>query len=274
MTHPAPDFALIIVAGGTGSRLAQPQKKAFVELAGAPLLQHTLRAFSNLPGLAETVIVMPGEELKVHTGHDTRAETARLPKHATEFARALGGLGATRFVVGGRRRQDSVLNGLWATSELPFVMVHDAARPFVTQDELLRLMAATRKHGAAILAHPMRDTIKRVKDGAITETVSRADLWAAQTPQAFRREVLLRALQKHNAVDLTDDAAAVALDGTSCQVVAGSAGNFKLTTPEDIEIAESLLALRAARNGDVRPASAVFRKIGSQTIFDVQPPSH
>jgi hypothetical protein len=66
----------------------------------------------------------------------------------------------------------------------------------------------------------------------------------------------------------------VALDGTSCQVVAGSAGNFKLTTPEDVELAESLLALRAARNGDTRPASAVFRKIGSQTIFDVQPPSH
>lgn len=274
MTELAPDFALIIVAGGSGSRLAQPQKKAFVELAGAPLLEHTLRAFRGLPGLAETVIVMPGEELQAHTGHDTRAETAKLPKHATDFARTLGGLGATRFVVGGRRRQDSVLNGLWATGELPFVMIHDAARPFVTQDELLRLMAATRRHGAAILAHPVRDTLKRVTDGTIVETVNRSELWAAQTPQAFRRDTLIHALQKHNRVDLTDDAAAVALDGISCQVVPGSAGNFKLTTPEDIELAEALLALRAAMSGDVRPASAVFRKIGSQTIFDVQPPSH
>lgn len=266
------DFSVVIVAGGSGSRMQAPTKKALLEIAGAPLVVHSARAFSGVPGVAEVIVVLPADEMGRLAGAKPHVGIMDVPD-APIVIHQLAAVGVTRLAAGGRRRQDSVLNGLQACDKrLPFAMIHDAARPFVTAAELTRLMQKTRETGAAILAHPVRDTLKRVEGETITANVERANLWGAQTPQAFRREDLLKAFARFNAQDVTDDAAMAALAGIVCAVVQGNASNFKITTPEDVEVAEALLALRAARQGEFRPASAIFRKIpNSETIFDVRP---
>lgn len=270
-----PDFSVVIVAGGSGSRMKADRKKAFIELAGEPLILHTAKAFQGVEGVGEILVALPGREMQAVTGADAPVfDLAKLPEKADALGFGLRLSGVERVVAGGARRQDSVLNGLRATDEnLPYVMIHDGARPFVTPEELGALMARTRETGAAILAHPVRDTLKRVKpDKTISETVPRGGLWGAQTPQAFKRQALLDAFSVHNEKDVTDDAAMYALNGGKCSVVLGGATNQKITTPEDLEVAEALLALRAARAGDIRPASAIFRQLpGGDTIFDVEP---
>ncbi|MBZ0137722.1 MAG: 2-C-methyl-D-erythritol 4-phosphate cytidylyltransferase [Planctomycetes bacterium] len=268
------DFSLVIVAGGSGSRMQSDRKKAFIELADEPLLLHTARAFQDVSDIGDRVIVLPKAELADLTGEEASFELTKLGINSHPLLHQLKDVGVTRLVVGGPRRQDSVLNGLWATSDkLEFVLVHDAARPFVTGEDLASLMDTTRRTGAAILAHPVRDTLKRVEfDKNVSETVTRAGLWSAQTPQAFRRKDLLKAFETQNKKDVTDDAEIYALNGGKCAVVLGGAMNFKITTPEDLEVAEALLALKSARSGDIRPASAIFRKLpGGATIFDVDP---
>jgi 2-C-methyl-D-erythritol 4-phosphate cytidylyltransferase len=269
------DFSLVIVAGGSGSRMLADRKKAFIELAERPLVVHTAWAFKDIADIGEVVVVLPAAELKQLAGMDASFDMKDANSRSHTHVLQLRDAGVKRLVVGGPRRQDSVLNGLWATSEkLEYVMVHDAARPFVTSAEVRVLAERTRKAGAAILAHPVRDTLKRADGKLIKETVSRAGLWAAQTPQAFRRKELLAAFTKHNSRDVTDDAEIYALNGGKCEVVQGSALNFKITTPEDLEQAEALVALRAAKTGDIRPASAIFRKLpGGNTIFDLEPPA-
>ncbi|MCA8913898.1 MAG: 2-C-methyl-D-erythritol 4-phosphate cytidylyltransferase [Planctomycetes bacterium] len=271
------EFSLIIVAGGTGSRMKADRKKAFIQLADEPLLLHTARAFQGVPDIGEVIIVMPAVELAELTGgNDANISLAKLPAKADVLLLQLADAGVTRVVVGGPRRQDSVLNGLWAVGDaFEYVMIHDAARPFVSHEDLKTLAQRTRETGAAILAHPVRDTLKRVQaDKQISETVSRGALWGAQTPQAFRRKLLMDAFNKHNKADVTDDAEMYALNGGKCAVVQGSSLNFKITTPEDLELAEALIALRAAKAGDIRPASAIFRKLpGGNTIFDLERPS-
>jgi 2-C-methyl-D-erythritol 4-phosphate cytidylyltransferase len=240
------DFALVTVAGGSGTRMGSSVKKAFIELAGEAMLVHTCRAFQGIPGIAEMVVVLPGPELEALAGADAPViEMADLPADAPEPVPALRGCGVARLVRGGKRRQDSVLNGLRACSA-EYVLIHDGARPFVERDEVQRLMRATPETGAAILAHPVRDTLKRVEHGEITGTVDRSALWGAQTPQAFRLGPLLEAFERHNTEDVTDDAAMAALAGIACTVVSGSALNFKVTTPEDLLLAEALLRARGS----------------------------
>lgn len=262
----SPDFSLIIVAGGSGSRMRSPTKKAFIELGGEPLVLQTARVFHGLPGVGMTVVVFPQAELAQQTGESGNVVDIRKPpRKASQLVRDLSAAGVQRLVAGGARRQDSVLNGLNATEpKLPFVMIHDAARPFVFPNELMNVMAKTRASGAAMLAHPVRDTLKRVEGDVIRDNVDRAQLWAAQTPQCFRRDQLLAAFAKHNTKDVTDDAAMAALDGVICHVVVGSGLNFKITTAEDMEMAEALLK---AKN-----ASAIFTRLpDNETIFDLGP---
>jgi 2-C-methyl-D-erythritol 4-phosphate cytidylyltransferase len=262
----APDFSVVIVAGGAGERMKANTKKAFMELAGDPMVLHSARVFGAMPEVGQLIVVMPGPELVNETGEsDEVVSIESPPKKATTLVRSLMRAGVTRLVAGGPRRQDSVLNGLRATDPaLPFVMIHDAARPFVAPGDLKAVAAKTRECGAAMLAHPVRDTVKRVSGDTIRETIDRTPLWAAQTPQCFRREVLLQAFERHGRKDVTDDAALAALDGVQCHVVQGSAQNFKITTPEDMELAEALLRSRNA--------SATFKRLpDSETIFDLGP---
>jgi 2-C-methyl-D-erythritol 4-phosphate cytidylyltransferase len=209
----------IVPAAGSGSRLARGVPKALVTLAGRPLLARTLETTREVP--FERVVV---------AGPPDRLEEIRPLLAASE-----------RIVKGGPSRAESVRLAFEALAPRPgdVVCVHDAARPFVTADEMRRVMAAAEKDGAAIAAMPIVDTVKRVKDGWIEGTADRAELWAAATPQAFREDVLRRALTAAPTVEATDEASLCERLGIRVAVVAVSRLAFKITTPEDLRLADA-----------------------------------
>jgi 2-C-methyl-D-erythritol 4-phosphate cytidylyltransferase len=224
--------ALVIVAAGEGRRLGSTRRKALVPLAGRPLLEHALRRLLPLAWLEPVVVV----------GH--REDRAELSALLASLPRRVA------LVDGGERRQDSVLAGVQAAAA-EIVLVHDAARPFVPVERLAELAQAARE-GAALLAAPLADAIKEVRAGDATRcarTLPRETLRAAQTPQAFRRDALLellaRAVADHSTV--TDEAALFEAAGFPVHFVEGSARNFKITTAQDLELAEALLAAEKSR---------------------------
>lgn len=218
------DVAVVLVAGGSGRRFGAP--KQFESLGGRPMLAVAASRFAGLPGLARLVVVVPGDA----------------------FARAaamLEPLGLPlAFAAAGPERQASVASGLALVEpRCTVVAVHDAARPLVRPADVVACIEAARVSGAAILATPVPDTVKRVVDGRITATVPRGDLWLAQTPQAFRTELLRRAHGEAPAgFGATDDAALVERLGLPVTVVPGDGRNRKITTREDLAWAEAVLA--------------------------------
>ncbi|HEY8154533.1 MAG TPA: 2-C-methyl-D-erythritol 4-phosphate cytidylyltransferase [Myxococcota bacterium] len=221
--------AAVVLAAGRGERLGLKLPKAFVPLAGRPLLLHSLAALAGVPAIERVVPVI------------ARADLARWEGLASELA-AIPKLAPPAF--GGAERQDSVRAGLAALGpDVRWVAVHDAARPFVRASAVARVLAAARESGAAILAVPASDTIKRVRDGRVLETPPRPECWAAQTPQVFRVELLREALAKATAEGrtATDDAQLVEWLGVAVAVVEGDPDNWKLTRPEDLAAAERRL---------------------------------
>jgi len=218
----------VILAAGRGERLGAPVGKALVELAGKPLLRWSAEAFVASGAVDEVVMVTrPGEEAAVGA--------------------ALEGLGLPwRVVPGGARRQDSSLSGISAAAG-EYVLVHDAARPLVGPDLIRAVLEAAIRHGAAVPVIPVRDTLRYAADGFLrAEGPERADLYAVQTPQGFRRGLIRAALEDavRRGLALTDDAGAVLLAGGRVAVVPGEARNLKVTYPEDLELARALLARR------------------------------
>jgi 2-C-methyl-D-erythritol 4-phosphate cytidylyltransferase len=225
--------SVIIAAAGEGRRMGRRIPKAFLPLAGRPLLLHSVETFASLSFVAEIVLVLPEPWI---------ARALRL------FGPKLARLKVTKIVPGGLRRQDSVENGLRVTTS-PIVLVHDAARPLVSREVARRAMAGARRHGAVVIALPARDTTKVVGAGGIVRsTPDRATLWVAQTPQAFRREVLLEAYRRSGARDATDEAQLVERSGGRVRVVEGDAANFKVTTSEDLARAEWMLGRSRANS--------------------------
>lgn len=223
----------ILVAAGRGERMGADRPKAFLSLAGQPMLLRAAQPFEASASVDKIVVVVPGEEI----------ETARL---------LLGGLRKLWGVVaGGIRRQDSVLEGLKQAPEgfAGVVLVHDAARPFVEPALIDAVAAAAREHGAALPILPVADTVKRIRDGLVIETIDRNGLGAAQTPQGFRFELLARAYEAafRAQLTLTDEAMAVERLAEPVAALPGSLRNRKLTTREDLEWAEGLLAREAER---------------------------
>ena len=222
----------IIAAGGRGARFGGPQPKQLVEIGHVSMLERSVMAFVEHPLVDEVVVALPAELIAEPPAW---LRTTRKP---------------LRVVAGGARRQDSVQNGVQAanaSSEL--IVVHDAARPFVTADLIARTLAAAAESGAAVAALPARDTVKRVRQREVAETLSRDAIYLAQTPQAFRRDVLNAALALE--VEATDEAALAEWAGYTVRVVEGDARNIKVTTPEDLPIAEAIAAA-----GDPRTRSA------------------
>jgi 2-C-methyl-D-erythritol 4-phosphate cytidylyltransferase len=226
----------IILAAGSSQRM-RGVDKLFAPLAGRPVLAHSIAAFVSHPSIGETVIVTsPANE------DATRALVAELAPRA-------------RVVLGGARRRDSVRAGLEALPHCEYVVVHDAARPLVTAALIDAALEGAREVGAALCAVPTTDTVKRSEpsgrvsstvkrsepSGRVSSTVTREGLWLAQTPQAFRTDLLLRA---HRTVelDVTDDAALIELLGEPVKLVMGSTRNLKITQPEDLALARALLA--------------------------------
>lgn len=222
--------AALVLAAGRGERLGADLPKAFVPLAGKPLLLHTLAALARVDEISRVVPVLAARDLERFAA--LGAALAGIPKLAPP-------------VVGGRERQDSMRAGLAALApEFSLVAVHDAARPFVRADDVRRVIAAARSVGAALLAVPVTDTIKRVRDARVVETPPRDECWAAQTPQVFRVDLLREALAKATSAGVvaTDDVQLVERLGLAVAVVEGHPGNLKITRAQDLALAEARLA--------------------------------
>jgi 2-C-methyl-D-erythritol 4-phosphate cytidylyltransferase len=223
--------AALVLAAGRGERLGQALPKAFVQLIGRTLLEHSLAILARAPEIDLVQPVVASADL------DRFAELALegIPK-------------LLPVVAGGAERQDSVAAGIAALGpEVGWVAVHDAARCLVTPEEVGRVVAAGKRSGAALLAIPARDTIKRVVDGVVVETPDRRECWAAQTPQVFRIGLLREALEKARADGVvgTDDSELVERLGADVEVVEGSARNLKITLPEDLALAAGWLRAEA-----------------------------
>jgi 2-C-methyl-D-erythritol 4-phosphate cytidylyltransferase len=223
----------LVPAAGRGLRMGGNVPKQFLVLGGQPLIVHSLRVLQAAAVVDEIVLAVPETDMEYCL---TQIVT---PHHFTKV---------TKVVPGGKERQDSVRHALEASpEETEVVLVHDAVRPFLTEQMVETVVAAARKTGAAIVALPMRDTVKEVgADHIIGRTIDRRPLWLAQTPQAFRRDWLLGAHRKAHAegVHATDDAYLVEWFGQAVSVVDGSGENIKVTRPEDLVIAEAILASR------------------------------
>ena len=228
--------SIVIVAAGRGSRMGQGDK-LFMEVAGLPLVGHTWRRFDRFAGTAEVVIV-------------TRGESRSLFEN---LAKRIAATKPWRIVEGGAERQDSVWNGVNATDEaFAVVAIQDGARPCTPLGSLRQAIDTAREMGAAVLAKRVSDTLKRGDGQAqILGTVDRDNLWAVQTPQVFRREVILAALAKvrDEGLAITDDTAACEALGQAVKLIECDRPNPKATTPDDLPFIESLLAAEAAGEG-------------------------
>jgi 2-C-methyl-D-erythritol 4-phosphate cytidylyltransferase / 2-C-methyl-D-erythritol 2,4-cyclodiphosphate synthase len=212
----------IIVAAGKGERAGATQPKQFIDLGGGQtMVDMSVHAFLSCPDVDEVIVAVPPGL------SDRITPTSRL-----------------RVVEGGPRRQDSMANAfaqVSATADV--VLVHDAARPFVSRELIANTIAAASEHGAAIAAVPVRDTVKRTTavrgSRIIRETLPREEIFLAQTPQGFRREVLEAAMSAAATMDVTDEAMLVERAGIPVHIVTGDPANVKITTPEDLMNARS-----------------------------------
>jgi 2-C-methyl-D-erythritol 4-phosphate cytidylyltransferase len=234
--------AALLVAAGTGERLGASRPKAFVMLAGRPMLEWSLAAL-RAARIERVVLAVPAESIGRHV-----VGTGRTAAGAGDSPVELGeGIGV---VTGGATRSQSVRNALAAAGDAEAVVVHDAARPLVTPEHFTAALAALAGADCAIAAAPLTDTVKEAgPDGRVTATLDRSRLWAVQTPQAFRRAALERALAVGDDVlaRATDDAWLVERTGGTVRVVESTPANLKVTTPFDLRIAEQLLADRLPR---------------------------
>jgi 2-C-methyl-D-erythritol 4-phosphate cytidylyltransferase len=230
----APAFAAVLVMAGSGTRLGAAVPKAFVPLGGKPMWRYAAEMFASIESCREVVLVIPPEMPLKEAG-----------AHLFDEMEDPGNGGVV--VSGGARRQDSVRRGLAAVSPgIDIVAIHDAARPFVAAETIVTAVAEAARTGAALVAAPVRDTIKRVKAGVIAETLDRSDLWLAQTPQCFRLDLIRAAHEaaEKDGWDVTDDCALLERLGHAVAVVRGDAWNFKITEPEDLVAAEAYLTWR------------------------------
>ncbi len=222
--------SVIIPAAGMGSRMASPVSKQFLALGGRPILAHTLAIFEKHPAIDQVFIVAP------------RAE---IDHCLSEVVQPFGFAKVRQVVPGGAERQDSVRLGLQAcgAADDDLVLIHDGVRPFFPAGLVDEVIGTARESGACIVAVPVKDTIKLVEGGQVRQTPVRKSLWQAQTPQAFRFELIRRAHEQAHAAGFlgTDDASLVERLGHPVRVVRGSYRNIKITTPEDLVLGESFL---------------------------------
>lgn len=222
----------MIPAAGFGTRMNAGLSKQFLSIDGKPVLYYTLSVFECSRFINEIVVVLSREDRKL-------AEETIFSRFSFKKISSL--------VDGGGERKDSVYNGLKAVQQdTDFVIIHDGCRPFVTEGMIEDSLFAAKETGGAIVALPLRDTLKKEKRGLIEKTVSREGLWQAQTPQTFRYPLLLPAYQSalENNLQATDDAMLLEQMGLPVSLVSGSLFNIKITVPEDLLFAEMILKHR------------------------------
>lgn len=264
---------VIVVAAGRGERLGGAVPKQLLDLGGRTILQRSVEAFDRVPETAGLVVVLPPDV--VDDGPVLVGPTSR----------------PCRFVAGGKRRQDSVRLGFQALApDCSIVLIHDAARPFVTSDVIERVIEAARRTGAAVPATEARDTVKRVAGAAergsrgergpmtVRVTIPRHEVWLAQTPQGFRRDLLDAVLAHPAAEEATDEAMLAERAGYPVEIVPGDEGNVKVTTARDLDAARARLSVapRVGTGYDLHQlvAGRPLVLAGVQVPFDRGPLGH
>ncbi len=216
-------IAAIIVAAGTGNRMQRGNNKLLLEICGQTVIERTLNVFSACAAIDDIILVTSDSDIL---------------KIAGKFPRV------TKTVDGGSTRTESVLNGLLSAGEADYVAIHDGARPLITEEIILSVISAAKTFGAAITGTDVLDTIKRTDDsGVIVDTPLRSSLKFVQTPQVFRRDLLLSAYNSYRG-DATDDAFLLESAGIPVKVIAGSRENIKITTEFDLLLAEAIILAR------------------------------
>lgn len=215
----------ILLAGGRGSRFKSKIPKPLVKIDSRPIIIHSLDALSRHRYIKDIVVVANPQNLKGVAGQIKKFRIKKIKK----------------IVLGGRRRQDSVANGLKnIASTTDLVLIHDAARPFIDKKIISRVIEKAQKQGVAIAAVPVKATIKKVKNLSVEKTIDRSTLWEVQTPQVFRKVLILEAYKRFGKQDVTDDAMLIEKLGVKVGVVLGSYKNIKITTPEDLVLAQAI----------------------------------
>lgn len=221
----------IVLAAGRGKRMNSKVQKQFLELGGKPVLYYSLNCFQQSPLVTDIILV-------------TGAESVAFCKE--EIVEKYGFTKVNKVIPGGKERYDSVYEGLLSCENSDFVLIHDGARPFITQEILERGMTGVRETGACVIGMPSKDTVKvSDENGFVQETPERNLVWSVQTPQIFEYSLIRNAHEKircENMTGITDDAMVVErASGTKIRLVEGSYKNLKITTPEDLDIAEIFL---------------------------------
>lgn len=230
MTQPGQDpfISLIVAAAGMGSRMGLPINKQFIHVLGKPILLHTLERFKDI-GCIRHILIMTREGEEEEVKSILKEADLEVP---------------VSIVTGGRERQDSIAAGLAAMPpETDLVLTHDGARPFVSKEEVLSVIEGAMTHGAACLMTPLKDTVKISQDGArVDYTPNRANLYSIQTPQGFSKDIIIRAYDQAYAENYygTDDCSLVEKTGQEVRLVRGSYNNIKITTEEDLVLADAI----------------------------------
>lgn len=231
-----PKAGAVIVAAGRGTRMGTVESKQYLMLQDKPIILHTLEVFDQHPLVAEIVLVTGEQDVK----------------RCQAWVKDYGINTPVQVIAGGAERQYSVYQGLLHL-KTPWVLVHDGVRPFVTSDQITSCYEAAVEHGAAVLAVPVKDTIKLVsEEGIVSGTPDRSRLWAIQTPQAFAVNDLLRAHEQADAEGFvgTDDSMLIERIGVPVKVVEGDYRNIKITTPDDLDYADYVLKRQVRRDND------------------------
>jgi 2-C-methyl-D-erythritol 4-phosphate cytidylyltransferase len=228
----------IIVSAGKGQRFMEGRKKHFFFLGEKPILAHTLDRFDTCP-LIRSILLVVGQEDQAYCLEEI-VEKFRYRK-------------ISQIIPGGKRRQDSVRNGLDGLSgDAEIIVIHDGVRPFVTKEMIEESIRSAARFGAAIIAMPVKDTIKMARpDGTVLKTLERESLWQAQTPQTFQAPIIREAyLKAEDGFIGTDDASLVERLGKKIHILPGSYTNIKITTLEDLMLANLILKMRDHTKGE------------------------
>ncbi len=221
----------IVLGAGSGTRMKSEKNKMLLEIMGKTVIERSVEAFLELSEVDEIIVTAREQELDTYLElfYDDRIT----------------------FVIGGATRQESVRNAVETIDEADLIIIHDGARPFIKTEDIIATINAAREHGAAAVGVPVKDTIKVIDtDNFVVSTPERSTLFAVQTPQVFSFELYKKALDsaQEKGLDFTDDCQLIEAAGGKVKMVEGDYSNIKITTPDDIALAENIILQRLRRN--------------------------